>query len=268
MKPFLKWAGSKYKIINKIIDALPAADKLIEPFVGSGAVFLNTNYKSYLLSDSNSDLIELYKHIQKEGLNFIDFACNLFVESNNNEEAFYKLRDEFNACTDTKKRAALFIYLNRHCFNGLCRYNSKGKFNVPFGRYSKPIFPTAEVINFHEKSQSAEFIISDFKQTMSMASIGDVVYCDPPYAPLTETANFSSYTQDGFDVNDQNDLAKMAIQLQKRGVPVVISNHDTNFTRSIYTNAEISKFDVQRFISSKVNSRGKAAELIAIFNKQ
>ncbi|MDY0105369.1 MAG: Dam family site-specific DNA-(adenine-N6)-methyltransferase, partial [Giesbergeria sp.] len=265
MKPFLKWAGGKYKIIDTILSALPAAERLVEPFVGSGAVFLNADYHSYLLADTNPDLIHLYRQVQREGANFVDQAAGLFVPSNNTEEAYYRLREEFNQCTNAPRRAALFVYLNRHCFNGLCRYNSKGKFNVPYGRYARPVFPTAEILNFHEKSQKAEFILADFRTTMASATLRDVVYCDPPYAPLTLTSNFSDYTQEGFNAADQSELALTALQLKQRGIPVVISNHDTDFTRSIYAEADISGFDVQRFISSKASQRGKAAELIAVF---
>jgi DNA adenine methylase len=266
MKPFLKWAGGKYKIIDKILEALPAGTRLIEPFVGSGAVFLNaTKYNTYLLADTNSDLIYLYKNIQKDGKNFVDYSIDLFKAENNTEEKFYDFRAEFNESKDVKRRAALFIYLNRHCFNGLCRYNSKGKFNVPFGRYSNPQYPYEEVMNFHVRSQSADFILSDFRSTMEMAKIGDVVYCDPPYAPLTLTSNFSDYTQEGFGTTDQCELAKTSTLLKSKGIPVIVSNHDTDFTREIYADASISNFDVQRFISSKGGSRGKAAELIASF---
>lgn len=267
MKPFLKWAGGKYKIIDRIVSALPKdANRLVEPFVGSGAVFLNTEYDNYLLADANPDLINLYRCIQRQGASFAEYASELFVPANNTEGAYYSLREEFNACTDTWRRSALFIYLNRHCFNGLCRYNSKGGFNVPFGRYNRPLFPTDEVLNFAHKAQRAEFVISDFRSAVSMATRGDVVYCDPPYAPLTATSNFSNYTQDGFGSTDQNDLASAALQLQGRGIAVIVSNHNTDFTRSIYTGAEISTFSVQRFISSKAGNREKAAELIAIFS--
>lgn len=265
MKPFLKWAGGKYKIIDRILSALPQADKLVEPFVGSGAVFLNANYKSYLLADTNLDLIDLYLTVQKSGVNFIDYAIELFSPGNNTEEAFYLLRDEFNQCMDVRRRAALFVYLNRHCFNGLCRYNSKGKFNVPFGRYGKPAFPTEEVKNFHLKSQNAEFVRSDFRTTMQSISPGAVVYCDPPYAPLTLTSNFSDYTQEGFGSKDHQDLAAEASSLRARGIPVIISNHDTDYTREIYSEAVISGFDVQRFISSNAGNRTKAAEILAVF---
>lgn len=265
MRPFLKWAGGKYKIVDRVLAALPKADTLVEPFVGSGAVFLNAQYKNYLLADTNPDLIGLYREVQHSGTNFVDYATELFKPENNTEESFYRLRDEFNQCSDVPRRAALFVYLNRHCFNGLCRYNSKGKFNVPFGRYSKPTFPVEEVLNFHAKSQNAEFILADFRATMRGVLHNAVVYCDPPYAPLTMTSNFSDYTQEGFGPDDQMDLALEAKALRAKGVPVVISNHDTDFTRSIYSEAVITGFDVQRFISSKASKRTKAAEMLAVF---
>jgi DNA adenine methylase len=265
MKPFLKWAGGKYKIIDRVLDALPKGEQLIEPFAGSGAVFLNAEYDEYLIADTNADLINLYKQIQTEGREFVTYAAALFLAENNTEVAYYNFREEFNACTDVARRSALFIYLNRHCFNGLCRYNSKGGFNVPFGRYAKPAFPEKEILNFYEKSKRAIFEIADFKLTMSKASKRSVVYCDPPYAPLTVTSNFSDYTSSGFDFTDQQALADSAKNLTSRGIPVVISNHDTEFTRFIYEDAKILSFDVQRFISSDAKNRNKAAELMACY---
>lgn len=265
MKPFLKWAGSKYKIIDRILDKLPAGKHLIEPFAGSGAVFLNADFNEFLIADTNADLINLYKQIQKHGNDFISYASTLFIAENNTEEMFYKFRTEFNNCTEHARKSALFIYLNRHCFNGLCRYNSKGKFNVPFGRYAKPSFPVAEIYNFYIKSQKATFEVSDFKNTMGKAKLGSVVYCDPPYAPLTLTSSFSNYTKDGFNLVEQQELANCAKKLVAKGIPVIISNHDTDFTRLIYAEANISSFDVQRFISCNGNQRNKAAELIACY---
>ena len=124
MKPFLKWAGGKYKIIDKIQKSLPNGRRLIEPFVGSGAVFLNIDFEEYLLADINSDLINLYKQVQEHGKDFANYASALFKPENNTQTAFYDLRAEFNACTDVARKSAIFVYLNRHCFNGLCRYNS------------------------------------------------------------------------------------------------------------------------------------------------
>ena len=266
MKPFLKWAGGKYKIIDKVREKLPNGSRLIEPFVGSGAVFMNTSYDSYLLADANFDLINVFNQIKDNDKDFIEYAKGFFVAKNNQESIFYELRQCFNETKDLKLKAALFIYLNRHCFNGLCRYNSKGGFNVPFGRYRSPVFPEAELNGFAIKSKQAIFQHASFEQTMAQAKSGDVVYCDPPYVPLSVTSSFTSYTQDGFTQTDQEKLADLANQLVKRGVCVVISNHDTLFTRQVYASAEIDAFDVQRFISSKVNSRGKAAELLAVFS--
>lgn len=265
MKPFLKWAGGKYKIIDRVLNALPKGEQLIEPFAGSGAVFLNAHFDEYLIADTNADLINLYKQIQTEKHEFITYASSLFVAENNTENAYYSFREEFNACSDVVRRSALFIYLNRHGYNGLCRYNSKGGFNVPFGRYAKPAFPEKEILNFYEKSKRAVFEIADFKSTMNKATNGSVVYCDPPYAPLTITANFSSYTSSGFNNEDQKALAESAKNLTFSGIPVVISNHDTEFTRSIYGDAKILSFDVQRFISSDIKNRNKAAELMACY---
>lgn len=266
MKPFLKWAGGKYKIIDKVKDKLPQGTRLIEPFVGSGAVFMNTDYDSYLLGDANPDLINVFKHVQSNGTEFINYAQQFFCAENNQEAAFYEFRQTFNETNDLTLKAALFIYLNRHCFNGLCRYNSKGGFNVPFGRYTMPAFPEKELNAFHLKSKNAIFQHASFEQTMEQAVAGDVVYCDPPYVPLSLTSSFTSYTQAGFSQRDQERLGELANLLVKRGACVVISNHDTLFTRQVYAAAKINAFNVQRFISSNASNRGKAAELLAVFS--
>ena len=265
-KPFLKWAGGKTRLCTQINNSLPEGKRLIEPFVGSGAVFMNTNYSEYLLSDTNADLINLYQHLKNEGEEFIEFSRQYFTPENNTPEVFYELRSVFNASKDSRLKSALFIYLNRHCFNGLCRYNSKGGFNVPFGRYSKPNYPEKEMRTFCEKSKIATFQIADFKETMSQAKKGDVIYCDPPYVPLTSTANFTDYSIGGFSMKDQKDLSDSAIRLKKRGVPVLISNHCTEWTKQSYESATITEFDVQRFISSDTANRNKARELLALFN--
>jgi DNA adenine methylase len=266
MKPFLKWAGNKYQIIERVLAALPAGNRLIEPFVGSGAVFLNADYPHYLLADSNQDLISLYQYLQVEGETFIQDCHAFFTPENNQTEAFYRLRMLFNVTEDQRLKALLFVYLNKHCFNGLCRYNSKGGFNTPFGRYKKPYFPEKEMFFFYENTKQAVFESADFVTTLSNARAGDVVYCDPPYVPLSKTANFTSYSAGGFGQDQQVLLAKMANNLAAKGITVVISNHDTEFTRSAYQKASLSSFAVQRFISCNGASRQKAAEMLAIFS--
>lgn len=265
MKPFLKWAGGKYKIIDRIRSSLPEGGRLIEPFVGSGAVFLNTDYSEYILADENADLINLYNCTKENHKKLLRLCESLFVQENNEEHAFYRLREDFNCERDVYKKSALFIYLNRHCFNGLCRYNSRGNFNVPFGRYKSPSIPREELIFFSEKSKDSVFLRQDFRKTMQMAKMGDVVYCDPPYVPLSETSNFTSYVKGGFSMQDQQDLADIAADLMQKGVAVIISNHDTCFTREAYKKASIEAFNVQRYISSDSKNRGAAAEIIASF---
>lgn len=266
MKPFLKWAGGKLRIVDRIKALLPPGQRLLEPFVGSGALFLNTDYTAYLLADANADLINLYQQLQQGGQPFIDYCAAFFTVANNDESTFYQLRRHFNQTGDSLEKAALFVYLNKHCYNGLCRYNARGEFNVPFGRYKQPYFPATEMAAFQQKAQAATFQVQDFATTMDTAQPGDVVYCDPPYAPLSATANFTSYSAAGFGAAAQQKLAEMAHQLRQRGITVIISNHDTPFTRTLYATADDHQyFGVQRHISCDGANRTKAAELLAIY---
>jgi len=268
VRPFLKWAGNKYRIIDRVRGKLPPGKRLVEPFAGSGAVFLNTEYEEYLLCDANRDLIELYNILRDEGEAFIEEARDYFDGRHNNEASYYELREEFNAARSHERRAALFIYLNRHGYNGLCRYNAKGRFNVPFGRYKRPYFPEKEMRAFHHKAQRAQFQLSDFAQTLSQTRHGDVVYCDPPYVPLSASANFTSYSAGGFTMEHQQQLASLAQRTAARGIPVLISNHSTEQIRRIYREAGGDcgrAFSVQRYISCNGQRRDKAGELIALF---
>lgn len=268
MKPFLKWAGNKFAIIERIKAILPAGNRLIEPFAGSAAVFLNTDFSEAILSDINLDLISLYQYLKADGDQFIDYCRSFFVPETNNAESYYQFRQIFNTTSDVKLKAALFLYFNRHGYNGLCRYNNKGEFNVPFGKYTKPYFPTEEMQSFHQKIQGAELLHCDFISTMEMARPGDVIYCDPPYVPLTATANFTGYSSGGFGLKEQEALAEMARMLAKKDISVIISNHDTTYTQNAYESAQIISFQVRRFISCKGESRGQANEMLALFGGQ
>lgn len=266
MRPFLKWPGSKYRIVGRIKEQLPPGRRLIEPFVGSGAVFLNTDYDSYLLADNNPDLINIFRFLQSEGPIFIEYCRTFFTPENNSEEVYYTYRKEFNNTENDKLKAALFLYLNRHGYNGLVRYSLKGNFNTPFGTYEKPYFPAKEMLYFHKKAQRAQFVCCSFEEVMSRAKPGrDVCYCDPPYVNLSPTANFTSYSAGGFSPEAQLRLAELAKSLAKKGVPVLLSNHDTEFVRRAYSSARIVAFDVRRFISCDGANRGKAGEVLALF---
>ncbi len=265
-RAFLKWAGGKYTLIEPIKRLLPPGDKLIEPFVGAGSVFLNTDYDKYLLNDINADLINLYKFLKRRPKTYIEDARRFFVSGNNNPEAYYALRKEFNASTDPYFRSLVFLYLNRHGYNGLCRYNASGAFNVPFGRYNGPYYPQAELEFFAEKAKKATFTCEPFQNSFRRARDNHVIYCDPPYLPLSTTANFTSYSGNGFGLDEQLLLAQKARHASlKRNIPVLISNHDTDTARLFYEHAELTTLQVHRFISQNGANRKKVGELLAYF---
>ena len=265
-RAFLKWAGGKYSLVEHINAKLPQANKLIEPFVGAGSVFLNSDFKHYLLNDINPDLINLYNLLKAQPEAVIHDTSRFFTPEFNQEANYYALRDEFNRTSDEYYRAILFVYLNRHGYNGLCRYSLGGRFNVPFGRYKKPYFPAAEMHYCAEKAQRATFTCLSFEKVFSRARKGNVIYCDPPYAPISKTAAFTSYSARSFGMDAQSTLARLAAQTSKtRGIPVLISNHDLPIIRQLYSNAAFTPLTVKRSISQKGNMRKPVAEILAYF---
>jgi len=267
IKPFLKWAGGKYSCVHHVLHALPEAQRLVEPFTGSGAVFLNAPYADYLLGEVNADLVALYQHVKQHGQAFIDDCERLFCEENNHETPYYQFRNQFNQMPlGSSERAALFLYLNRHGYNGLCRYNLSGGYNVPFGCYQKPYFPKKELLFFHQKSQNTDFLQADFRQTFLHTRPGDIVYCDPPYVPLSKTSRFTAYTRQKFGDAEQIALADLAIKTAKNGTPVIISNHDTPLTRELYHAAKNTSLSIRRNISCNGQGRIAVRELIAVFS--
>jgi len=265
-KPFLKWAGVKSKLVPTLSEYLGNEGRLVEPFVCSGAVFMGTEFNDYLLCDSNPDLIGLFNNIKKNSSDLISKVSELFEGKYNSEVTFYDLRSEFNELqSNDLRKSALFVYLKKHAFNCLCRYNSKGFFNVPYGRYSSPTAPIKEIEMFSQKCSCAEFICADFATTFEMLKEGDVVYCDPPYVPLSASSNFTAYSKGAFNDESQLLLAQLSEKAKEKKIKVVISNHDTDFTRKIYANAELHQLEGLRSISSKSSTRGKVSELIAVF---
>ncbi|CAJ0992402.1 adenine-specific DNA-methyltransferase [Pantoea sp. Nvir] len=265
-RAFLKWAGGKYPLMEDIRRHLPQGECLIEPFVGAGSVFLNTNYERNYLADINNDLINLYNIVKNCSRKFIQDARRLFSSEGNTSECYYLRRVTFNASRDIYERALLFLYLNRHGYNGLCRYNLRGEFNVPFGSYRKPYFPEAELLWFAERAQKATFVCESYDVTLTNAQEGAVVYCDPPYASLSTTANFTAYHTHRFSLHEQKHLAELASQLAlKERIPVLISNQDNALTRLWYQDAILHIVKARRSISRHITSRIYVDELLALY---
>lgn len=264
-RSFLKWAGSKYQLLAAILAQMPTGKRLIEPFVGSGVIFLNSNYPDYLLNDINTDLISVYQCLKKKGDAFIKKAQDYFIPENNNKSRYYTLREEFNTSDDQQIRAKLFIYLNRHSFNGLCRYNQRGEFNVPFGRYQMVHFPSETLQTFSQKLKRATLKSLPFDKVFKLATSGDVIYCDPPYISNHSSLAFKYFGED-FTLDDQKQLVSLAKTYQSLGVTTLISNNLTQETLALYSSAKkIYQFEAFRSMNCDPNERRHVTELLAIY---
>lgn len=260
MSTILKWAGNKTAIMPHLKKHLPAGPRLVEPFAGSCAVMMETDYPSYLIADINPDLISLYNVIKDKPELLISIGKDLFAK-NKTAKDYYDIRKEFNHGRDWPAdcRAAMFIYLNRHCYRGVCRYNKRGLFNVPYGNYKKPYFPETEIRAFAEKAQRATFICAGYEETLAQLLPGDVIYCDPPY-----DGTFAGYHTAGFSEDDQYRLASILERRSSEGHPVVASNSDTLLIGSLYRNFTLHKITAARSMGVAAGKSKSAAEVIAV----
>ena len=266
--PFLKWAGSKRRLLPQLLPLLPSGNRLIEPFVGAGSVFMATEFEHYLLADTNPLLMGLYAQLQTDPQGLIAQSQSLFIEANRNQQAYNALRARFNdPTTPLSERGALFVYLNKFGFNGLYRINKKGQMNAPYGHPQVlPGFPAAAMTRFASKLGQARLQCADFEATMAQAQMGDVVYCDPPFLPQEHgRACFTAYGAQGFGLAEHERLAQLAGDLARKGIPVVISNHDSAMTRHLYAGAAVHKVSVQRSMAASGCARGQVAELVAVY---
>ncbi|EEU7649078.1 DNA adenine methylase [Salmonella enterica] len=259
MTTILKWAGNKTAIMPELIKHLPAGSRLVEPFAGSCAVMMATDYPHYLVADINPDLINLYKQIAFDCDKFISNAKGFFA-STNSAESYYNIRQDFNHSAETTDfwKAVFFLYLNRHGYRGLCRYNLSGHFNVPYGNYKNPYFPESEIRAFAEKAQRATFICASYDETLALLQAGDVVYCDPPY-----DGTFSGYHTAGFTEDDQYHLASILERRSSEGHPVIVSNSDTSLTRSLYRDFTRHRITAKRSMGVAAGDGKSASEIIA-----
>lgn len=260
MSTILKWAGNKTSLMPELMKHLPAGQRLVEPFAGSCAVMMATDYPRYLVADINPDLINMYRVIKQDTGAFLTVSRDCF-ERLNNPEDYYLIRERFNSCLELTDitRAAYFLYLNRHCHRGLCRYNKQGKFNTPYGHYTRPYFPKSEIIAFADKASRATFICASYDETLALQQAGDVVYCDPPY-----DGAFSQYHTAGFTDDDQYRLASILERRASEGYPIIVSNSDTSLTRSLYRNFKFHRVSAQRRMSLVSGDPRSAVEIIAV----
>ncbi|ECK2348697.1 Dam family site-specific DNA-(adenine-N6)-methyltransferase [Salmonella enterica] len=265
-RPFLKWAGGKYSLLPELERLIPAGKRLIEPFVGGGSVFLNSDkHERFLLADINADLINLYQMLAVVPDSVIAEAMKAFRHLNDAEN-YTAIREAFNAQKlNATERAAAFLYLNRHCFNGLMRYNLDGFFNVGWGKYKAPYFPEEEIRAFRLKSHACVFMNAGFERTLRLAGDGDVVYCDPPYEPMPGTAGFTSYASGGFSWDSQVALAESCVAAHQRGAKVFISNSTAPRVIELYEQHgfTLHRVNARRSISSKGSTRETANDIVA-----
>ena len=270
-RPFLKWAGGKYSLLPELDRLIPAGKRLIEPFVGGGSVFLNSDkHERFLLADVNADLINLYQMLAVVPDSVIYEAMKAFRHLNDAEN-YTEIREAFNAQRlDAVERAAAFLYLNRHCFNGLIRYNLDGFFNVGFGKYKAPYFPEEEIRAFKRKAHSCVFMNAGFRRTLALAGDGDVIYCDPPYEPLPGTAGFTNYAAGGFSWDSQVELTESCVAAHQRGAKVVISNSTAPRVIELYEQHgfTLHRVSARRAISSKGSTRETASDVVATLGVQ
>lgn len=267
IRSLVKWPGGKSRVMPELLPHLPKGECLVEPFVGGASVFLNTDYPRYVLADINPDLIRLYREAKSHPELLIDTVRTLFAKGNS-KEAYASNRKIFN---NTKglldiHRAALFLYLNRHGYNGVVRYNRNGGYNVPFGQHkTAPYLPETEIRLFAEKANDTKaiFLCASFQNTLKVMVTDEVVYCDPPYLPASDTANFTQYHTEPFTEKHHRQLVTELLEVNRKfGAPIVISNSDTNTTREIYQRFQLHEIDVLRSVSTDGSNRQKAKEVI------
>jgi DNA adenine methylase len=265
MRPLLKWAGGKRSLVKRIVGLLPsdyAERRYHEPFFGGGAVFFHITPVGGSINDVNPRLMNFYRMVRDRPEELIEEASRYRYD----EEEYYSRRSRFNSpgLSDVED-AALFLYLNKTAYNGLYRVNSRGEFNVPFGRYDNPKIVPRNLMKASELLRYVDIRCGDFTYVLDLAEREDICYLDPPYHPASETANFTDYSAEGFGMDDQVRLRELCMRLDETGVIFVLSNSDTGAIRDLYSGCEglsFHSFPTRRMISSKVSSRNSGHDLL------
>ncbi len=287
VKPFLKWAGGKGQLLKEIERYYPFSDsritKYAEPFVGGGAVLFDIlskyELKEIYISDINAELINAYKIVRDEADSLIRILEDkqdefLSLSDDRRKEYYYAQRERFNGLKVEEifniEMAALLIFLNKTCFNGLYRVNKKGQFNVPMGSYKNPLICDEKNLRAaSEKLQNVTIVCGDYRESADFIDENTFVYFDPPYRPITDTASFTAYTENCFNDEEQRALSRFVDEMHAKGAKILVSNSDPknanendNFFEEIYSMHNITTVEAARMINSNANARGKIKELL------
>ncbi len=262
-KPFLRWIGGKSRLIRWLSKFVPTGldgHTYWEPFLGAGSLFFAIEPKKAVLSDINSDLIMCFNAVMERP----DLVSRYLREHRNSlsKDYYYEIRSKYNISKDTFAKAAMFIFLNQTCFNGIWRVNSAGKFNVPVGCINSPALPSRrDLLKLSGILVKTELKVGDFREVLKDTKENDFIYMDPPYARLNSASYFTHYNKDRFDDDDQIAVADTLIELDKKGCKVLISNVDTEFIRSLYNGFNITEQDVTRWVRAD-GKRYQVSELL------
>lgn len=271
LKPFLRWAGGKQTRIKHIAKFLPIFNReeytYIEPFMGAASLFFHVKPRNAILSDLNEHLIHVFRTIRDKPLTLSKYLGTHNMLSS--EKYYYFVRQKFNRAIDkfTVSQAARFIYLNRACFNGIFRVNLFGQFNVPYGNKENLFLPTRnELFRFSSFLKSTKLHCLSYEKIINFAKSGDFVYLDPPYPPINGTSYFTHYTKDRFDNKDQENVRDFADELNRLGCNVLVSNADMKVVRDLYSNWNLFKTEVTRYISCKSRKHSVGELLITNYD--
>jgi DNA adenine methylase len=275
VKPLIKWAGGKRQIASELHSRFPInwnSGTYIEPFIGGGAIYLHIAPANSIIADANQRLIGFYQHVKNEpdklfeGIQAASETFNALASRGLEEKKtqYISFRTDFNNSEPLSIESAILLFiLNKLCFNGLYRENSKGGFNVPFGqKETMPILLKEDLDSLSGALKDTLILNSDFEDTISYANPGDFVYLDPPYIPLNEAPSFTSYHSTGFGQEDQKRIAEAMLTLKEFGINAMCSNSETELTREIYIGLNISTIQAPRMVSAKASGRGSIAEVV------
>lgn len=267
LRPILKWVGGKRQLLDEILPIIKDYSTYVEPFVGAGAVLFALKPKNAVINDYNKELINVYQVIKNEPDELIR---NLTLhKERNSKDYFYEIRAQ-DRCDDYRglsavEKAARTIYLNRTCFNGVYRVNSKGQFNVPYGKYKNPkIVDEEEIKKISEylNNSNIEIYCGDYRKVLENIEEGMFVYMDPPYMPVSKTSSFTKYTTSGFSYDDQIELCNECKKMKEKGIKFLQSNSDCKEIRELYKDFNIKEVKAKRNVNSDASKRGMVNEVL------